>query len=302
MSYLKFNDTISQYGLYKLDIITDTLVKISNVSEHNLNGFKLYTTNGKVMGDYSEYKYDYIPLETEHNVFYYSKVEGFNIDFIIDKDYGYTTDKVNFYVLNHKDVKEPKIQCKENYKFLGWDKEIIKDGICTENVKYVAKFEYVLTLQDTIEKKIEQLNIVSEDTINKGTTVKFSDGTSADFEFSLYDQKNISNALTCCNISEQYVKGQDIKIPLYKKGNICGLYTPQQIFTIYITMEGFLTYNLTLQHQLSLQTRQCKTKEEVEEINYSPKCLKGEFLKTFQSIISETSKLVNGVENNESSN
>ena len=295
MSYLKFNDTISQYGLYKLDIITDTLVKISNVSEHNLNGFKLYTTNGKVMGDYSEYKYDYIPLETEHNVFYYSSVKGYNVRFTTYGG-GDLKGATDFYVLDYKDLAVPTPQPHENFKFVEWSLDIPKSGIITEPLEIIANFEYVPQLEDIQNQKIQEFLELSEEVITKGTDVELSDKKVEHFEFSLYDQKNISNALTCCNI----LQSQNVKnpqIPLYSQGNICKLYNITDIYKIYLTMQMFITSNLTLNHQLEQQIKKCKDIEEIQNMTYDISSLKGDFLTNYNLIMQKSQEMLKDVQN-----
>ena len=295
MSYLKFNDTISQYGLYKLDIITDTLVKVSNVAEHNLNGFKLYTTNGKVMGDYSDFKYDYKPQNIEQNVFYYSSIKGYNVHFATNGG-GDLKGETDFYILDYKDLVVPTPQPHENFKFAGWDIDIPKSGAITEPLEIIANFEYIPQLEDIQNQKIQELLETSEQVIAHGVEIELSDKKVEHFEFSLYDQNNISNALTCCNILQsQNVK--DAQIPLYSQGNICKLYKTADIYKIYLTMQMFITSNLTLAHQLEQQIKSCKTIDEVQNMTYEISSLKGEFLTNYNLIMQKSQEMLKDVQN-----
>ena len=295
MSYLQFNDSYSRSGLYQLTKISDTLVKIENVAEQNFNGFKLYTISGQVMGDYSDYKYEYKPKEVEQNVFYYSKVKGYNVCFRGNGG-GQLIGQTDFYVLDFKDIKVPEVKSNENFKFSGWSINLPTDGEVTENMDIIANFEYIPQLEDVQNSKIQEIEELSENTITQGVDVELSDKTTEHFELSLYDQKNITNALTCANMLK--ASGNvDSKLPLYSKGNICKLYPLSDIYKIYLTTEMFITYNLTLQHQLEHKIRDCKTIDEVQTIEYDIKYLDGKYLEEFNKIINESKGLISKVEN-----
>ena len=59
MPYLKFNTTESRYTDYQFKPLTEHLIQINGIKEYTLTGFKLYTDNDKVFGDYSDYIYPY---------------------------------------------------------------------------------------------------------------------------------------------------------------------------------------------------------------------------------------------------
>jgi hypothetical protein len=295
LSYLKFNDSYSQYGLYKLEKINETLVRVENIAENNFSGFKLYTLNGQIMGDYSDFKYDYKPQNTEQNVFYYSSVKGYNVNFVTNGggDLKGTTD---FYVLDYKDLVVPTPQPHENFKFLDWSIDIPKSGVITEPLEIIANFEYVPQLEDIQNQKIQEFSETSEQVIAHGVDIELSDKKVEHFEFSLYDQTNISNALTCCNILQsQNVK--NAQIPLYSQGNICKLYNIADIYKIYLTMQMVITSNLTLAHQLEQQIKSCKTIEEVQNMTYEISSLKGEFLTNYNLIMQKSQEMLKDVQN-----
>lgn len=270
-------------------------MRVENIAENNFSGFKLYTLNGQVMGDYSNFKYDYKPQNTEQNVFYYSSVKGYNVRFITNGggDLKGTTD---FYVLDYKDLVVPIPQPHENFKFAEWSIDIPKNGVITEPLEIIANFEYVPQLEDIQNQKIQEFSETSEQVIAHGTDIELSDKKVEHFEFSLYDQNNISNALTCCNI----LQSQNIKnaqIPLYSQGNICKLYSTTDIYKIYLIMQMFITNHLTLAHQLEQQIRNCKTIEEIQNMTYDISSLKGEFLTNYNVIIQKSQEMLKDVQN-----
>lgn len=295
MSYLQFNNSYSRYGLYQLTKISDTLVKIENVAEQNFNGFKLYTISGQVMGDYSEYKYEYTPKEIEQNVFYYSKVKGYNVCFR-DNGGGELIGQTDFYALDFKDIKVPEVKSNEHFKFDSWSINIPTNGEITENMDIIANFEYIPQLEDIQNSKVAEIEEISENAIKQGIDVELSDKTKEHFELSLYDQKNISNAFSCANLLKAS-GGESCKLPLYSQGNVCKLYPLSDIYKIYFTTEMFITYNLTLQHQLEHKIKACKTIEEIQAIEYDVKYLDGKYLEEFNKIINESKGLMNKVEN-----
>lgn len=295
MSYLQFNDSYSRYGLYQLTKISDTLVKVENVAEQNFNGFKLYTINGQLMGDYSDYKYEYTPKEIEQNTFYYSSVMGYNIRFRTNGG-GELIGQTEFYVLDFKNVTVPKVKNYDNFKFSGWSINLPADGKVEDNMTIIANFEYVPQLEDIQNSKIQEIEDISENAIRQGIDVELSDKTTEHFELSIYDQKNITNALTCANILKAS-NSANSKLPLYSKGNVCKLYPLSDIYKIYLTTEMFITYNLTLQHQLEHKIKACKTIDEVQAIEYDVKYLDGKYLEEFNKIINESKGLMNKVEN-----
>ena len=70
----------------------------------------------------------------------------------------------------------------ENYQFVKWNPEIPTSGTVSNNVTFVAEFEYVETLEEVRELKISEFNTICRETIEAGEDITLSDGKVMHFD------------------------------------------------------------------------------------------------------------------------
>ena len=196
MPYLKFNTTESRYTDYQFKPLTEHLIQINGIKEYTLTGFKLYTDNDKVFGDYSDYIYPYHKDGLDEYSHIYSNNRGYLITFKLDNKI------INEqYVLKYEDVKEPTVS-KSGCRFVRWDIDIPKFGEITKDIVLNAIMEKVPTLAEAREKKSKELSEICKSTIIAKHTVKLTNKDDV-FNYSEINQLNIANAFAVAIVAMQ---------------------------------------------------------------------------------------------------
>ena len=283
MPYLKFNTTESRYTDYQFKPLTEHLIQINGIKEYTLTGFKLYTDNDKVFGDYSDYIYPYHKDGLDEYSHIYSNNRGYLITFKLDNKI------INEqYVLKYEDVKEPTVS-KSGCRFVRWDIDIPKFGEITKDIVVNAIMEKVPTLAEAREKKSKELSEICKSTIIAKHTVKLTNKDDV-FNYSEINQLNISNAFAVAIVAMQ--RGlKNMVIPLYNADNICETFSCQDILKIYVAMQTVITYNLTLCHQLQEQILSMKKLDDIESIQYNENYLSGDYKVNFNAILEQANKM-----------
>lgn len=293
MSYIKFNDGAIVKA--KVTIIDEHTLRVDGSSK-NTSGFKIYTDADVEIGNYSDYRYDYENKTLDKNVYEYTNDNHkwvkpvYKTTFLASnggKLEGQTTQIVDTY----SQLNVPTPIADENYVFDSWTPEIPKSGNITTDQTFTAQFVYVETLIEVKEAKISEISAICNQVIEEGQDIMLSDLNNTEhFYYKSYDQQNMKNAFDIANMVYQ-ATGQKTSIPFYDSNNQCRIYSYNDIATIYISCQNYITYNLTLAHQLQAMIKDIEDKDAIKALVYSESQLSGEYKDTFDEMLAQAKKV-----------
>ena len=132
------------------------------------------------------------------------------------------------------------------------------------------------TLEQLKQEKITKLSANCEQTIYNGLELELSAGTER-FEYKDKDQTNIKAMF------DAVVLGAE-KYPYQSEDGNCRVYTSQDIITLYTSLEGLRTAQLTYYHQLKALVNTLESSEEINAITYGQE-LEGEYLQHYNEML-----------------
>ena len=159
-----------------------------------------------------------------------------------------------------------------------------------EGIKYVASIEvnqealdaFKATLPDPADsakaEKISEIKQDCEDYIYAGTNVTYADGTVEHFTYSLVDQSNISEMFTA-------IMAGATEYPYHADGEICKIYSKEQIVTIYGTLSLFKTEATTYHNSLKAQVKAMTDIDVISAVKFKETKLTGEYLENYTSMM-----------------
>lgn len=159
-----------------------------------------------------------------------------------------------------------------------------------EGIKYVSHIEvnqealdaFKATLPDPADfakaEKIDEIKKNCEDYIYAGTNVTYADGTVEHFTYSLVDQSNISEMFTA-------VMAGATEYPYHADGEICKIYSKEQIVTIYGTLSLFKTEATTYHNSLKAQIKAMTDMDAIIAVKFKETELTGEYLENYVSMM-----------------
>ena len=295
MSYIKFNDSATKFTEYEIKILDQHTIKIKGIPQ-DLSGFKLYNDIDRMFGDYSTFTYDYKQPNLGVNEYIYTDdahIFYYTVSFVISQGLDYEGTLIQ-YAIDYSAIITPNITTQDNYNFIGWDKQIPTSGDIGENVVFTAVSEYIPILSEVQSAKIKEFSNLCGSVIESGQKITLADGTSDTFNYSSYNQMNITNAFNVGLLAYKNT-GTKMNVPLYDANNVCKNYSFDDIATIYVSMQGYVTYNLTLDHQLEAQIKLMTDKDVIKALTYSVESLDATHKSAFDDIIAQTKNLVNAV-------
>lgn len=154
----------------------------------------------------------------------------------------------------------------ENYKFVKWNPEIPESGIIENNVTFIAEFEYVETIEEVRDAKIKEFNTTCNHIIEAGQDITLSDGTVMHFDYTQYNQMNMTDGANLALTTKE-------SVPYYDSNNNCYLFSAIDMVTIYATCKGYVTYMLTLDHHLEAMIKRMDDKEAIKALEFSEEAL-----------------------------
>ena len=253
------------------------------------NGFEIYIDDDTRAYDCSEYKYiydiqdNYIEFSNDNTIYYtYYNV---NDDGYVTGIYTTNTEKPDaVLVISGIDKKarypELVLEIKDknncyNYKIA--NNELTKVSseekeILLENLKKEA-------LKTAKAAKITELTTVCQNIILNGI-----DYNGKHYTYNYSDQNNISNLV-------QMAKSTGMDVPYHADGDLCELYSPTDIYAIYISEEINVTQNTTYLNQLKAYVDTLKNIDDVNNIVYGQE-LTGEYLKNLNDIMEHSQKII----------
>ena len=169
-----------------------------------------------------------------------------------------------------------------------------------DGVKYVASIEvnqealdaFKATLPDPTDsikaEKIAEIKKDCEDYIYAGTSVTYSDGNTEHFTYNLADQSNISEMFTA-------VMAGATEYPYHADGEICKIYTKEQIVTIYGTLSLFKTEATTYHNSLKAQINAMTDADAISAIKFKETELTGEYLTNYTAMMASAQTQLNAI-------
>lgn len=192
---------------------------------------------------------------------------------------------------------------KENRKIAGLvDFTLSEDGTEVASVTYNDTYyqNYLDRLpawsEKGIQSKISELSKMCQQTIENGTDITFdesqAEATTFHFDFTTEDQANINSLFNTILLGAT-------EFPYHYKDGTCQLFTAQQISTIYISMQKFITHNLTYNNQLKeyIEDTYTGSRDETEEaecraITYGTTQLTGKYLEKYNEMMASAEQQV----------
>ena len=143
---------------------------------------------------------------------------------------------------------------------------------------------YHQPISQTRANKIRSIDDQASQAIYAGTDVELSTGVVEHYNFTEHVQTNI---ITAYNTAVALVQaGQpSMTVPFYDSNNICVLYLPADILTIYFAMGILITEYVTLAHQLQEQIEVMTDADAINAIEYKLSELDAEHLAKYNQMV-----------------
>ena len=144
------------------------------------------------------------------------------------------------------------------------------------------------TVEEAKPAKIAEIKQVCESYIYAGTDVTYSDGTTEHFTYTLADQSNISEMFTA-------IMAGATEFPYHADGEICKIYTKEQIVTIYGTLSLFKTEATTYHNSLKAQINGMTDADAISAIKFKETELTGEYLTNYTAMMASAQTQLNAI-------
>lgn len=199
--------------------------------------------------------------------------EGFALATDAQKDVFYSTTPAGFVNITVKEENGAKV-------------------VDTIEVNQEALDAYKATLPDPTDsikaEKIAEIKKDCEDYIYAGTDVTYGDGTIEHFTYTLADQSNISEMFTA-------IMAGATEYPYHADGEICKIYTKEQIVTIYGTLSLFKTEATTYHNSLKAQINAMTDADAISAIKFKETVLTGEYLTNYTAMMVSAQTQLNAI-------
>ena len=168
-------------------------------------------------------------------------------------------------------------------------KDKIRDGnVTTEKLAEGAVSTDKLTEGSVKTEKIAEIKKDCEDYIYAGTDVTYADGSVEHFTYTLADQSNISEMFTA-------VMAGATEYPYHADGEICKIYTKEQIVTIYGTLSLFKTEATTYHNSLKAQIKAMTDADAISGVKFKETELTGEYLTNYNEMMASAQTQLNAI-------
>lgn len=162
----------------------------------------------------------------------------------------------------------------------------------TIEVNQEALDAFKATLPDPIDsikaEKITEIKKDCEEYIYAGTDVTYADGVKEHFTYSLVDQSNISEMFTA-------IMAGATEYPYHADGEICKIYSKEQIVTIYGTLSLFKTEATTYYNSLKAQVNAMTDADVIADVKFKETELTGEYLENYAAMMASAQTQLNAV-------
>ena len=136
--------------------------------------------------------------------------------------------------------------------------------------------------------KLVEISKSCEDYIYAGTNVTLPDGIVEHFTYNLADQSNISEMFTA-------IMAGATEYPYHADGEICKIYTKEQIVTIYGTLSLFKTEATTYHNSLKAQINAMTDIDAISAIKFKDTELTGEYLTNYTAMMASAQTQLNAI-------
>ena len=169
-----------------------------------------------------------------------------------------------------------------------------------EGIKYVASIEVNQEALDAFKailpdpavsakaKKISEIKQACESYIYAGTDVIMPDKSIEHFTYTLADQSNISEMFTA-------IMAGATEFPYHADGEICKIYTKEQIVAIYGTLSLFKTEATTYHNSLKAQINAMTDIDVISAIKFKETELTGEYLTNYTAMMASAQTQLNAI-------
>lgn len=158
---------------------------------------------------------------------------------------------------------------------LGYDKAVYED--CNLYHEYTEEDR-----QEELNKKETELSNACNSAISAGSPVVLSDKSTKQFSYTIEDQANVSEMFNAILMGAT-------SYPYHANGESCMMYSAVDIMAIYSTLSSLKTAQITYFNQLRQYMKTLQTVPEIQAVTYG-QALEGEYLKTYNSLISQAAE------------
>lgn len=141
----------------------------------------------------------------------------------------------------------------------------------------IEAIQNLILLPEALSAKLIEISTACNTTINNGTQVQLSDGSSKQFSYTLEDQSNISEMFTA-------IMAGATSYPYHANGEDCIIYSAQDIVAIYSTLTSLKTAQTTYHNQLKAYVQSLDNAQDVMAVQYGQE-LTGEYLEKYNQLM-----------------
>lgn len=138
------------------------------------------------------------------------------------------------------------------------------------------------------QSKLDEIKQACEDYICAGTDVTLPENTVEHFTYTLADQSNISEMFTA-------IMAGATEYPYHADGEICKIYTKEQIIAIYGTLSLFKTEATTYHNSLKAQINAMTDTDAISAIKFKETELTGEYLTNYNEMMASAQTQLNAI-------
>ena len=138
------------------------------------------------------------------------------------------------------------------------------------------------------QSKLDEIKQACEDYICAGTDVTLPDNTVEHFTYTLADQSNISEMFTA-------IMAGATEYPYHADGEICKIYTKEQIIAIYGTLSLFKTEATTYHNSLKAQINAMTDADAISATKFKETELTGEYLTNYTAMMASAQTQLNAI-------
>lgn len=292
--YIQFNDLRkTKYEITNYEFIEfPNIVRIYYTDDNAFSdkvGFKIYSDEETCVYDFSEYYYvydstdEYIEYSKKDTVYYI--YYEYNWEKYIIRQFSSEKDNISdCYLFSWGKGKKYRFPdaldiIDENglYNYQLVDNQIVK--ISQEDKEKILEINKQNAYKAALENKIKELTNACQSVIVAGIVYN-----EEHYSYTVTDQNNISNLVSMA-------KTTGMNVPYHSDKSLCRLYTPEDIYNIYIMQEINVTSNTTYLNQLKAYVYTLTDIKDIQVVQYGQE-LTGEYLDNYKNIMEHSQKII----------
>ena len=167
------------------------------------------------------------------------------------------------------------------------DESFVTDYCEKNGYTYEAQPE-LASVDSAKAEKIAEIKKDCEEYIYAGADVTYANGVKEHFTYTLADQSNISEMFTA-------VMAGATEYPYHADGEICKIYTKEQIVTIYGTLSLFKTEATTYHNSLKAQINAMTDADAISATKFKETELTGKYLTNYTAMMTSAQTQLNAI-------